>query len=159
MSLDSTRLIGFKVLSVFISSENYDRVERVYRTGSRMYGLLRKTSSSANPALAFVDAAESLIDLVSSYCKYQQARERTKQLEMRNDALRKEIANIKRVLEVEEVAALNRHGLEARARIGQMVQAVEALKRIGSLLHEVSANLRDFRLQGIGSRETHRRLG
>lgn len=158
MPPNPTRLAGFKVLSVFISSENYDRVERVYRTSSRMYGLLRKTAPKANPALAFVDAAASLIDLVSSYCKYQQAVEKTKQLEVRNDALRKEIENIKRILEIEESTELKKHSLQAEARIGQMTQNLETLKHIGGLLHEVSADLQYFRAQGVGSRDTHRKL-
>jgi hypothetical protein len=100
MPPEVSKLVGFKILSVFISSENYDRVKRVSRAGSRMYGLLRKTASKANPALAFVDAATSLIDLISSYCKYQRAVEKTKQLEIRNDALRKKIQNLKKILEV-----------------------------------------------------------
>ena len=153
------KMHGFKVLLAYLSSENYERAERIYRTGSRMYGLLRKTAPKANLACAFVDAGMSLVDLVSSYCKYQQAVEKTKQLEIKIDAFRKEIENIKKILEMEEEEAIKERALESEVQFCRLKTEIQALRRIGNLLQDNIANLlQDFRARGIGSKETHRQL-
>lgn len=154
MLSNSNNLEGFKVLSLTVSSVNQERVERISRSGTLMYGLLKKTASKTIPAFIFIDAATSLCDLVSSYCAYKQAVEKTNQLEARNDALKVELANLRSILELEEKRELDKRSLRSEKQIQKLKLNMKTLERIGDILESINSMLRDLREKNLGDRPT-----
>jgi hypothetical protein len=151
---NSNNLEGFKVLSLTVSSVNQERAERICRSGTLTYGLLKKTASKTIPAFIFIDAATSLCDLVSSYCAYKQAVEKTKQLAARNDALKVELANLKSILELEEKRELDKRSLRSEKQIQKLKLNMKTLERIGDILESINSMLRYLREKKLGNRAT-----
>lgn len=133
--------IGFKVISAAVSSKNFGRIKRASRAGKRLYfGLLRKTASGCTPAM-LVDAAMSLTDAISSYCKMRKTMEITHQLEIGNIALKHGIENIKKMIDLKEEGELESFEMDAMESIICLESAKDNLLKFGECLRMVSESL------------------
>lgn len=132
---------GFRVISAVASSKNFESIKRVGRTGQRLYfGLLHKTASGCPPAM-LVDAAVSLADAISSFCRMRKAMEITRQLEIRNDELRHEIENIKKMIALREREELREAELDSDENVQCVRLRKENLLQFGEMLRMVSKSL------------------
>lgn len=154
MDTFATECAGFKVISAAASSRNFERIKRVGRAGQRLYfGLLRKTATGCPPAM-LVDAAISLADAISSFCRMRKAMEITRQLEIRNDALRHEIENIKKMIELRERNELREAELDTDENVRCVRLKKENLLKFGEMLRMVSESLNFVRECDLSSSQS-----
>jgi hypothetical protein len=96
--------------AVGIDGKTRERAERAYkgvRTIHSAVRLGRAAASKTNLLLAWLEAGNALLDAIDSYAAYRQAAEVTKQLEVEGDALRVQLAEIRKQCQAE--AALAEH--------------------------------------------------
>lgn len=78
---------------------------RCYRNAKIIYDISKygaKGLSKVNPVLVFIDTAISLGELYDSYIKYNQVKERNKQLESELDTLKHEFSNLLKELNLDK---------------------------------------------------------
>ena len=148
---------GFRSLSLFASSEeNVKRVERAWKAGRALYGLLRKTAA---PSMnLFIEVMETFMDCLQEFIRFRAATEKTRRLETELNELKEEIRQTRRILEAEENAALEQWLQEAGAALAELRRNAELLFDVGRHLQEIGSLIRCGELYSMADRRAMQEL-
>lgn len=124
--------------SIRFSAHNYDRTLRVARNVRVIYNIARfgrGALTKLNPAMVYVDAFISLIDVYNSYISYKKAVERTKQLEHELETCKIELSNLRK--QYEEILKTEKLRLEKfNEAVDKKIEIQREKQKIIKLIYE-----------------------